>query len=358
LGSGANTETAGTGKADAGPILIECDRVGRIIGMTARALGLFGEANHLTEVLWKAAPSGREGLLRLKSAARFSPVFQSGDSIWISAELAARGMEAVREQTAALAGIETGLVRHYFRLQSVERSLASLTRQLRRAGGGRQAVFQVERERRRLGRELHTGVGQLLAAIRLQLEVIQTQRVEQPVPVRQALDRIGTLAGEALEAVRSVSHRLHPPAWQSLSLADALGALWETSGVPQAFQAEIELDPAAGDPPLESKILLYRAAQEAISNLTRHAHATRCRLELRLRDGQAVLTFEDNGIGFNVERVWLSSGAANSGIGLRSIQEHADAVGGRFLIQSGPKGTKLEVSAPLAPAAPAAEGEI
>ena len=82
---------------------------------------------------------------------------------------------------------------------------------------GASAVRQIELERERLGRDLHTGVGQLLVAIRLQLEVIATQLPDPPAAVQNALERIATLASDAGEQVRALSRRLHPPEWQRLT---------------------------------------------------------------------------------------------------------------------------------------------
>jgi len=116
-------------------------------------------------------------------------------------------------------------------LQRAERDLSIFARQ-RRQGNGRGAVRQIELERQRLGRELHTGLGQMLAAIRLQLEIVAALLPDPPTLVQQALSRISTLANEALEQVRSVSVRLHPPEWQRLTLETALQQLWDISGIP------------------------------------------------------------------------------------------------------------------------------
>jgi two-component system NarL family sensor kinase len=240
------------------------------------------------------------------------------------------------------------MLRHFFRLQAVERNLYTRVRQQKR-GGGRQAIRQMERERQRLGRELHTGVGQMLAAIRLQLEVIAVQLPEPPGPVRQALERISTLASDALEQVRSISKRMHPPEWQRLTLEAALQQLWEMSGIPQRFEASLRLETLPREPDQEVKVLFYRAAQEALSNLTRHARATRIEMTLRGQGDGAALQIRDNGVGFDAAKLWTAPASVSSGIGLRSIREQAAALGGKLEIESGPLGTTLSVSAPYSP---------
>jgi signal transduction histidine kinase len=205
----------------------------------------------------------------------------------------------------------------------------------------------MERERQRLGRELHTGVGQLLAAIRLQLETVAMQLPAPPPAAQQALDRISTLAAQALEQVRSVSRMLHPPEWQLLSIEDALTQLWALSGVPEHFDAQLRVDTLPQQPELEVKVLLYRAAQEALSNLSLHSNAAHADLSLEAADDRVVLKVKDDGVGFDVQE-WLKASAnVASGLGLRSIREQAAASDGNLEIASGPEGTTLIVSVPF-----------
>ena len=256
--------------------------------------------------------------------------------------LSARARSAL-VQTESLLSLQHDLLRRYFHLETAARRLA---RQARPGGAGGRAVRQVELERQRLGRDLHTGVGQLLTAIRLQTESIEMQLPEAPPLVRQALQRISTLAHDALEQVRALSSRLHPPEWQRLTIGEALRQLWDLSGIPQKFDASLRIEPLPREPGLELKIVTYRAAQEAFSNLTQHAQATRVEASLETRGGSLVLTVCDNGAGFDAARLFAAPASLASGIGLRSIREQAAGLGGRIDIRSGPAGTTLEFSAP------------
>jgi signal transduction histidine kinase len=231
-------------------------------------------------------------------------------------------------------------------MQTAERKLSNWMQSTRPAAGI-SAVRQIEKERERLARELHTGVGQLLVAIRLQLEVIATQLSKPPAAVEQALDRIASLASNAGEQIRALSRRLHPPEWQRLTLESAIRQLWESSGVPERFEASLEIEPLAREPEQEGKVLIYRAAQEALANLVRHARATRAKMTLGSSDSRIVLQIEDNGVGFDVERLWNAPGNVTQGIGLRSIRELALSLGGALDIVSGQEGTRLELSVPL-----------
>jgi signal transduction histidine kinase len=275
--------------------------------------------------------------------------FQLHSGEWVEMRPVSPAEEETRVHVLALLTVQSSLVRHSFQLLTLERSITDRVRKLRRAGRGSSTIRLLESERRRLGRELHTGVGQLLAAIRLQLEVVDSQIPQPPQAARQALDRIATLSADALEQVRAVSRRLHPPEWQRLTLSEALRQLWDLSGVPEKYTARLRVGFIAGEPDLEAKTLLYRASQEALSNLVRHAHATRIEMSLEVRGAELVLTIHDNGVGFDPARLQQSPASVSSGIGLRSIREQAAALGGRFSIESGPIGTTLEVSVPFNP---------
>lgn len=265
-------------------------------------------------------------------------------TLWIGA----RPAESNRRAGCGLLPLERKLVRHVFQLVAVERSLRALVRRGSRGG----AVRQLERERQRLGRNLHTGVGQTLAAIRLQLDAVTEQLADPPAAVRQALVRISTLAGDALGQVRALSHHLHPPEWQRLTLESALEQLWSLSGIPARFEASLRVERLPVDPGLELKTLVYRTAQEALSNIAQHARATRVEASLAARGGMLELRISDNGVGFNLAAFLQAPPSVASGIGLRSIREQAAELGGRLDVESGAKGTTLTLTAPFFPDRP------
>jgi signal transduction histidine kinase len=250
-----------------------------------------------------------------------------------------------REEIAELWRMESRLRSGQGRLQDAERRLFRMAQRTRR-GAGPISIRQIERERRRLGRELHTGVGQMLAAIRLQLELVSNQLSSPPPPVAESLSKLQTLAQDALEEVRGISRRLHPPEWQRLSLESALHQLWNMSGVAEKFDACLRIEPLSREPELEVKVLFYRAAQEALSNLIRHSRAGTVGLDLAVRQNSLVLHIRDNGVGFNVD-AYFAAPALGSGIGLRSIRDQAVSIGGKLAVKSGPHGTTLEVTAPF-----------
>jgi signal transduction histidine kinase len=316
------------------PLLLECDRNGRVLWTSHRGPTSLG----YTALLGAELALDPEWV---STTLRFTRIWTGEDRILVTAE-AYRHMAS--GAGADLLDVQSRLFRHYLRLQTAERSLQARTKRHGSRGAG--AIRQIELERQRLGRELHTGVGQLLAAIRMQLEVISSQLPDPPLAVLQALGRISTLAADALEQVRTVSKRLHPPEWQRLTLSEALRQLWENSGIPQRYEGSLELRALPREPELEIKSLLYRAAQEAVSNLMRHARATRITLLLEGDEQTVTLAVVDNGVGFDAPALFTSPASLTAGIGLRSIRDQAEAVGGKMTVESGPNGTKLEITVP------------
>ena len=331
------------------PFLMECDRNGRVLWMSAYTRNTLGSAPTVVGTMprWRSAPGTGEAPVELI----YSRLLDLGNSILIGARPLHPNETPPEAGEAALFHLQGRLLLHYFRLLKAEGRLAQRVRQ-RLGRGGVRALQQIELERERLARELHTSVGQQLSAIRLQAEVIASQFSAGSGPVQQALDRIFTLTADALEQVRSISKRLHPPEWQRLSLAAALEQLWELSGIPQRFEASLHIGPLPREPELEVKILLYRAAQEAVSNLIRHSRATRVEAALAEHDGQLVLSVQDNGVGFDAGQLFSIPPSVTGGIGLRSIRDQAGSLGGKLTVLSRPEGTKVEIIVPFTPVEP------
>ena len=328
-------------RADVDPMLLECDSLGRVLWMSRRTGESLNHPANLVDVVCRpAAPENapHAGMVRLWE------VWQFRNSLLIS-------VQAVEQdgKTRDLLEIQKRLSLHFLQLLTFEQRLA-VSAQQRRGSGARRVVRQVELERQRLGRELHTGVGQLLAAIRLQLEVIAAELPMPASKVGQALESISSLASDTLEQVRGISRRLHPPEWQRLTLESAIRQLWAVSGVPQRFQAELRIDADLEEPDLDVKILMYRGLQEALSNIARHSQATRISVDLGMRDDVLGLTVEDNGVGFDPRRQFAAPASVAAGIGLRALRETAEALGGKLEVQSGLNGTKLVVSVAPFPA--------
>jgi signal transduction histidine kinase len=324
-------ETSESAGNEALPFLLGCDRRGCVVRKSAEAQSELGAPENLAAEF--------AGWIRAGASYRVWPVLALPDGLLIGVQAECRGKtDTVR--------VEDRILRNYSRLQRAEREISD---RARGRGSGRRAARQIELERQRLGRELHTSVGQTLAAIGLHIEVIAAQIPDSAEAIQRAFDAIGRLADDALEQVRGISRRLYPPEWQRLTLETALSQLWEVSGIPQRFQSRLCIQTLPEELAQEIKVLFYRAAQEGLANIARHAIASRVEMTLEARGGMVSLTIGDDGCGFDASRLAAAPASIEAGIGLRSIREEAAGLGARLEIKSGPDGTTLRMLGPFAP---------
>jgi two-component system, NarL family, sensor kinase len=244
-----------------------------------------------------------------------------------------------------LASMQHQASRNYFRLLEAERELRARARSVPKTMGSMLADA-LEAERQRLGRELHTGVGQALAGIHVHVGLLEASWPDPPEPVRKSLNRIRALAGTALEQVRGVSRRLYVPDWQAQPLAEALRSLWEASGISEKFAASLDLRALSAEPPPEVRRAIYLVAQEGISNVIQHADAQRVRMSLREEGGRLALQVVDDGSGFRAPAE-PSRQAASASLGLRSMRDLARQLGGDLRAETTPEGAQLTIFFPV-----------
>lgn len=195
----------------------------------------------------------------------------------------------------------------------------------RRASSAR-ALMAQEAERRRIAQELHDEIGQILTAVVLQLK----KAAEQAPPEMQAtLLEVQEAARASLDEVRRIARRLRPDVLEDLGLVTALSAL--ATSVAQQSGVRIQRRFADHLPPLspEIELVLYRVAQEGLTNVTRHAEASRVELSLDRTATGLALRVADNGAGMD---------GAGEGAGMRGMRERAMLVGGRLRIDSSLQG--------------------
>lgn len=205
-------------------------------------------------------------------------------------------------------------------------------------------VNSQEQERARVSRELHDGISQLLVSTKFQFELVQHKLEMGEAGAKEALERGLAGLAEALGEVRRVSHDLRPSALDMLGLSATLEQLTNEFG--QRTGTRVALDNRLGDAgvPDHETVALFRIAQEALTNIERHAEARTVKVELSHAHHAIRLIISDDGCGFNVEDIDRS---ATHGIGLRNIRERVEHLGGQFIITSRPGCTVLDVSLPF-----------
>jgi len=192
-----------------------------------------------------------------------------------------------------------------------------------RRESARRSLAAQEAERARIARELHDQIGQSLTAVVLQLERA-ARRTE--APVRGEVEEAREAVRESLEEVREIARRLRPEALDDLGLASALAAL--TLDVSRRTGLRVERRIAAGLPELspEEELVVYRVAQEGLTNVARHADARHAWVTLDSRNGGVALEVRDDGRGFEPR--------AAAGAGLRGMRERALLVGADLDVES------------------------
>lgn len=208
------------------------------------------------------------------------------------------------------------------------------------------SVWRIEEEaRRRIARELHDGVGQNLVALMRQLDTIGAQLPENAAEGREGLRRLRELAQITLDDTRSLSRLLRPQILDDLGLDAALR--WLARSL-DGLRVELELPdelPVLDD---ETSTLLFRVAQEALSNAAKHSRASRVVIAITARPGGSLrMDIRDDGRGCDVEKA-LAAGREGNGGGLGGIRDRVDLFDGRLSLQSVPgQGFSLGIELPL-----------
>jgi two-component system sensor histidine kinase UhpB len=201
-----------------------------------------------------------------------------------------------------------------------------------------------EQERKRLARELHDDTAQLLFAQLLRVSALSSS----PYPeVRETAEELGEMMSEAMENVRRLGHELRPPALDDLGLKAALEDLAQRMsdqmGIPVTFtttEFRRRVEPAV-------ELVLYRVAQEALTNTWKHAKATEVHGWIVRNDDSITMTIQDDGIGFDARTAGSSDGRG-LGMGLFGMEERVELVGGTLTVDgAGQPGTRVTAFIPL-----------
>lgn len=204
-----------------------------------------------------------------------------------------------------------------------------------------------EAERQRIARELHDEIGQVLTAVRINIQAVQ-RAFNTPEDSSHIEDSLGII-DEALKQVRNMSLDLRPPHLDDFGLSSALR--WYLDRYAKRFGHTTQFidGQPAPHPRLRRDLetACFRIVQEALTNVARHANAKSVSVKLARSNGYLLLTIQDDGLGFEVTA--LANATAGASLGVRGMQERAEAVGGRIKIESAKgKGTKIQAQFPIA----------
>ena len=210
----------------------------------------------------------------------------------------------------------------------------------------RRLVELQESERRELSRELHDRVGQNLTALKINIDMLQpalASHGNEDVLARVADS--AALLESTMDAIENVMSELRPPMLDDHGLAAALDWHARKFSRRTGIAVAVHADEAAVQPAPQVQIALFRIAQEALNNIAKHAGARHAEIALDQEHGDCVMSVRDDGIGFDVGEI--ASEKSKTAIGMVTMRERSQAVGGRFEVQALPeRGTRLTVRVP------------
>lgn len=201
-----------------------------------------------------------------------------------------------------------------------------------------------EAEKARLARELHDELGALMTAAKLDAAAIARKLPQETIaPLRKRFDRLLETLDQGIAIKRRVVSDLRPPLLADLGLIEALRSLAESIDLGEADgRVMLDLPQDMPDLPPSLSLALFRLVQESLTNIVRHARATRAVVRISVDDGQVLLEIEDDGIGFEPARL------GNARHGLAGMAHRVQMFSGRLSLQSAPgKGTSVRAAIPI-----------
>ena len=202
-------------------------------------------------------------------------------------------------------------------------------------------------ERRRIARELHDSVGQILAALSMNLTKVESD-IERLTQTARTIADSSALVQEMNKEVRTMSYLLHPPMLDEAGLASALR--WYVDGFTQrsGIQVELEIAEDFGRVQPEIETAVFRTVQECLTNVHRHSGSKTAKVRLLHSAGELCLQVKDDGAGMAAEKLDQVVSDGTPGVGIRGMRERLRQLGGTMEVHSDHAGTTVEVRVPVA----------
>jgi len=268
-----------------------------------------------------------------------SPVKDSSGNI-VGASKVARDISAAVRAAEALRGSEEELRRLS---QSLDHQVRSRTGELQELSW--QLMRTRDEERRYVARELHDSAGQSLAVLAIEVDQL-LQKASTSPELAADIERIRETVRQLHSDIRTTSYLLHPPLLDESGLQAAIS--WYAGGLTErtALPIDVEISENLGRLPRELELVLFRFVQEALTNIHRHASATKAWIAMSRSQSHVMAEVRDNGSGMSPERLrQVTSGG--SGLGIRGMRERIRQFQGSMEIHSDSSGTKVSIEIPI-----------
>jgi len=210
----------------------------------------------------------------------------------------------------------------------------------------RRVLSAQEEERKQISRELHDEIGQILTGVTVRLATLKKEAAVNTKGLEKKIASTQRLLEKTMEIVHRFARELRPPLLDELGLIPALHAFMrqftKRTHIPIEFTAFAAVERLNSD----KRIVLYRVGQESLTNVAKHAHATRVNVSIRRLGGLVRMEIHDDGKSFQAQRVLSATRVAR--LGLLGMRERVEMVGGGFSVESAPgRGTTIRVQIPM-----------
>jgi len=330
------------------------------IGLETLDLARIHEQALITLVLPSYSPSTREAMVRRAGtffAEAITPIEKThrtaregnGQLIQLNQTLHQRSVDLaasnrrLKQEIAQRKSVEESLRKseqHYSQLLEQSRHMQEQLRLL-----SRQLLLAQEEERKRISRELHDHIAQTLTGINVRLAALKTEATLHTKGLQNKITRTQRMVEKSVDIVHRFARELRPAVLDDLGLIPALLSFMKSFAKCTGVRASLTAFAAVERLDTAQRTVLFRVAQEALTNVARHAQASRVEVSIQKLPDCICMKIKDDGKSFNVERVLHSKG--NGRLGLLGMRERLEMVGGSFAVESAPdKGTTILAQIP------------
>ena len=265
---------------------------------------------------------------------------------------------ALNQRTRELDASNRKLLKEVARRQVIEKSLRqseqqatqllkqskNMQEQLRLLS--RRIMSVQEEEKRRISRDLHDVVAQMLSGINLRLASLKTDLTANSKGLSRKIQSTQRMVAKSVDEVHRFARELRPAVLDDLGLLAALHSLVNKYSKQTGIRVHLTVFAGVKDVGNDESTVLYRVAQEALTNVSRHAQAKRVDMSIREHDDTVRMIIKDNGRSFDVQKVLHSRRSKR--LGLLGMRERVEMVGGTFVVESAPgKGTTIQADIPI-----------
>ncbi len=204
-----------------------------------------------------------------------------------------------------------------------------------------------DEERRQIARELHDSVGQLLAALGMNIAIVQRQSDKLDSAGARAVSENAAMVEQISREIRTISHLLHPPLLDVAGLVSALR--WYVDGFSErsTIKVSLEIPEEFGRLSDEMEIAIFRMVQECLTNIHRHSGGTSAAIRVHEKDRLVLVEVKDQGKGIPLNKQLELSSSGRTGVGFRGMRERLRQLGGTLEIRSDGAGTTVSATLPL-----------